>query len=45
MDDSQIEENKRQAAQGWIGEPPQTQEPLPEAHISKWRRMNANKQA
>jgi hypothetical protein len=44
--DEQIEANKLQAARGWISDPPpETKEPLPAAHIDKWRRMNAKKQA
>lgn len=45
MEDSQVEANKEKALKGWIGDPPPQREPLPAAHISKWRRMNAKKQA
>jgi hypothetical protein len=44
--DEQIEANKLRAASGWVSDPaPETKEPLPAAHIDKWRRMNAKKQA
>jgi hypothetical protein len=46
MDDGQIEANKLRAAKGWIADPaPETREPLPAAHIDKWRKMNSNKPA
>jgi|1048.fasta_scaffold60562_2 hypothetical protein len=46
MDDSQIEANKLKAVKGWISDPPpETKEPLPAAHMDKWRKMNLKKKA